>query len=292
MAIAQKTASGIATGFDHDRADSERHTKGGAAKGRSPCASPRPRFRRLRAARVDAADNSVAPCHGVGDLEAMKPLPTFFSRMAVVASLLFAIGSPAWAHPHVFVEARSEIVFNDKVEVVAVRHIWRFDAAFTSFAIQGLDTDGDGKLSQDELAPLAKINMESLKDYEFFTYLDVGAAQAKFSEPEEYWLDFSDGRLTLFYTLPLEKPLAASKQRSELAVFDPEYFIAFEMTETDPFVLVDAAAGCKLETARAEAPDPATAAMLAQIPQDVRELPKEFQAVTETLSNNAVVRCP
>lgn len=226
----------------------------------------------------------------------MNPiLKALHTSPRALGGALVALGlsaSAALTHPHVLVEARSEIVFNDQTEVTAVRHIWRFDAAFTAFAIQGLDTDGDGTLSQDELQPLAKINVESLQEYDFFTYLDVGPVEATFKDPEEYWLDFSDGRLTLFYTLPLTKPLSAKGQESELAVFDPTYFVAFEMTKQDPFVLVDAGKDCSLAVVRADAPDENTMAELAKIPQDVREIPQEFMAVTETLSNNAVVKCP
>ena len=58
--------------------------------------------------------------------------------------------------------------------MTAVRNIWQFDEAFTAFAIQGLDADNDGKLSDDELAPLAKVNVDSLREYAFFTWLTAG----------------------------------------------------------------------------------------------------------------------
>lgn len=196
----------------------------------------------------------------------------------------------AVAHPHVLVEARSELVFEGST-VKAVRHVWRFDRAFTAFAIQGLDADGNGKLSDDELKPLAKLNVESLKDYESFTFLHVGDTKAAFQDAEEYWLDFSDGRLTLFFTLELAKPLPLENRQLTLEVFDPTYFIAFSMTETDPFVLSDAAEGCKLNASFAKEPDDETAARLAEIPQDVREIPQEFLDVTQTLSNTAIVEC-
>lgn len=195
------------------------------------------------------------------------------------------------AHPHVFVEARSELVFDDQQRIEAVRHIWRFDDAFTAFAIQGLDEDGDGTLSQEELQPLAKVNVDSLKEYEYFTALFVGEAEVAFSKPQEYWLDFADGRLTLFYTLPVEEPLLMDAQEAELQVYDPEYFVAFEMTEKDPFVLVDAGSTCQMQVERPEELDYSTAQALAQIPSSVRDLPKQFFQVTQTLANTAKVRC-
>ncbi|MEP3279324.1 MAG: DUF1007 family protein [Stappiaceae bacterium] len=202
-----------------------------------------------------------------------------------------AATSVAQAHPHVFVEARSELVFDDQKRIEAVRHIWRFDDAFTAFAIQGLDEDGDGTLTQEELQPLAEVNVESLKEYDYFTALFVGQAEVAFSDPTEYWLDFSDGRLTLFYTLPLEAPILMDGQEAEFQVYDPTYFVAFEMTETDPFVLVDAGSSCQMHVERPDELEEGTAQALAQIPSSVRDLPKQFLDVTQTLANTAKVSC-
>ena len=77
------------------------------------------------------------------------------TRYALAAALLLAATPAAEAHPHVFVDARAELVFDATGQVTAVRHIWQFDQAFSEYAIQGLDANDDGKLSDDELAPLA-----------------------------------------------------------------------------------------------------------------------------------------
>ncbi len=126
------------------------------------------------------------------------------AALALAGLISMAAAGPAAAHPHVFVDARAEIVFDKAGEVTAVRHIWQFDEAFTAFAIQGLDANNDGKLSDDELAPLAKVNVDSLKEYEFFTWLRLGGKKFPFVPPSEYWLEFHGGRLTLFYALAAE----------------------------------------------------------------------------------------
>src|SRR5262249_37748969 len=136
-----------------------------------------------------------------------------------------------------------EVVFNETGRVMAIRQIWQFDEAFTQYAIQGLDTNNDGKLSDAELKPLADVNVKSLKEFEFFTYLTSGRDSAKFLPPKEYWLEFPGGRLTLFYTLPLEKPMITGKH-AMLEIFDPEYFVAFTFLKTDPITLVNAPKGC------------------------------------------------
>lgn len=212
---------------------------------------------------------------------------------ALLASVLtFAVIVPrvAEAHPHVLVDARAEIVFDQNAEITAIRNIWQFDEAFTSYAIQGLDTDGDSKLSDAELAPLAKVNIESLNEFDFFTWLTIGGKEQAFVPPTEYWLEFHGGRLTLFYTLPLKEPTAVGPDTA-LEVFDPEYFVAFVFMPEKTVTLDGAPAGCKAEYHAPKELDSSTAALLGSIPADQRELPPDLQAYTADLANKITVAC-
>jgi ABC-type uncharacterized transport system substrate-binding protein len=199
--------------------------------------------------------------------------------------------SPAAAHPHVLVEARAEVVFDDSGRMSAIRNIWQFDEAFTAFAIQGLDTDNDGKLSDAELAPLAKVNVESLAEFDFFTKLLVGKERSVMVQPTEYWLELHDARLTLFYSLPLQAPAALSG-RATLEVFDPEYFVAFTFMKVDPVRLDGAPDGCHATYHPPRALDAQTTSALAAIPRSERELPPDLASAAASLTNLITIDCP
>jgi ABC-type uncharacterized transport system substrate-binding protein len=220
-----------------------------------------------------------------------ETLTALRSRFALVTALVAAIPTAAEAHPHVFVDARAELVFDPAGEVTAVRHVWQFDEAFSEYAIQGLDANDDGKLSDEELAPLAKVNVDSLKEYDFFTYLRTGGKKLPFVQPSEYWLEFHGGRLTLFYTLPLKTPVAI-KGRATLEVFDPEYFVAFTFLKDKPVVLKDAPAGCSASYRPPKPLDNATMAMLGAIPADQHDLPPELEDAAAGLANLITLECP
>lgn len=197
------------------------------------------------------------------------------------------------AHPHVFVEAREEIVFDDAGKITAIRHVWRFDDAFSAYATQGFDVNRDRVFSMEELQPLAQVNVESLKEYHYFTYVDVDGKQVGLGTPTEYWLQHADGLLTLFYTLPLAEPLDPAGHTVRVDVYDPQYYVAVDLVRDTPFALAGAAPkGCTLTVKEPEDLDPMTATQLALIPPDTRELPENLRSATRGLANSAIVKCP
>jgi ABC-type uncharacterized transport system substrate-binding protein len=214
---------------------------------------------------------------------------TLAGILALLAALL-AFPTGAGAHPHVLVDAASEIVFDDKGRIAAVRHHWRFDEAFSAFAVQGLDTNGDGAYTREELAPLAQVNVESLSEFEFFTFLSAGDYEAGFSEPRDYWLETDNEFLTLHFTLPVSRALASTGPVT-LEVYDPEYFVAFSLPSVEAVRLANAPQGCSLSVHLARELDAESQAALAEIGPEQRELPPELKDLTEGLDNSAVVTC-
>ena len=105
---------------------------------------------------------------------------------------------PAAAHPHVWVKATSELIYAPDGSITGIRHHWAFDDMFSAFAVQGLETKEKGKFTREELAPLAKVNVESLKEYDYFTYATVDGKKTPLGDPlPDYWLDYKDEMLTL-----------------------------------------------------------------------------------------------
>ena len=212
------------------------------------------------------------------------------TRTLTFIALLILMAAPAAAHPHVWIDSASEILFDKSGRMVAIRHHWRFDEGFSAYAIQGLDTNDDGKYSREELDPLAQVNVESLNEYEFFTFMTIGDRDIGFSDPRDYWLDLDAGQLTLHFTLPLTEP-AKPDAAAILEVYDPEYFVAFELPSMEAVRLVDAPAGCGLTVRLARELDADAASALAEIGPEQRELPDELKDLTDGLDNSATLTC-
>jgi ABC-type uncharacterized transport system substrate-binding protein len=213
----------------------------------------------------------------------MKPALLALVSLAALAGL----AQPAQAHPHVWITAEAEIVYAADGKVSGVRHHWTFDAGYSAYLTQGLDKNGDGKLTPDELQDMAKENAESLVEFDYFTVLKVNGAKQAFEPPREYGMTFENGQARLSLLLPVKS--APNGKTLSLEVYDPSFFVSFSLVDGDDAVrLAGAPKGCAATVAR---PKPVAA--------DQQKLSESFfEALTSAsnygsnFANRAIVACP
>ncbi len=110
---------------------------------------------------------------------------------ALFGSLVW-VAAPAEAHPHVWVTTETTVLFENGT-IVGLRHKWSFDDFYASMALQGLDANNDGVYDRSELAPLAKVNIEGLKEFDYFTTAKLGGETLKFQAPTDFYLEHAAG---------------------------------------------------------------------------------------------------
>jgi ABC-type uncharacterized transport system substrate-binding protein len=157
-------------------------------------------------------------------------------RILSLACWLAALAVPAAAHPHVWVTVEATVVYEGG-KITGLSHKWTFDDMYTAMAIEGLDTNGDKIYSKEELADLAKVNIDGLKEFGYFTYAKLGETALKLKEPVDYWLEHKDGVLSLHFTLPLDQPVLADAEGFNFSVYDESFFIAFDFAKDNPVKL-------------------------------------------------------
>ena len=167
--------------------------------------------------------------------------------LALIAfGLLFQ--QPAAAHPHVWIDAKSDLVFDAQGRVVAIDHDWTLDEMYTEAAVDGLDTDGDGTYSPTELEPLTKENIDSLKEFFYFTNMKVDGKKVAFKDPTDARQRWFKKRLILHFQLPLQQPLDPRTTKIVYRVYDPSFFIDVEFAGKESISAVGSMpAGCHME---------------------------------------------
>ncbi|MBO1019059.1 DUF1007 family protein [Methylobacterium sp. SD274] len=223
---------------------------------------------------------------------------SFVASSLAALALSLGAAAPASAHPHVWVTSKAEIDYGEGGKVTGIRHAWTFDASYSASAIQGLDANGDGTVSPDELAGLATDNTANLAEFAYFTKLKIGGKEQTFADPIEPSMRMDGDRLTLSFLLPLKSPVAQGRGVAALEVFDPTYFVAFSLSEdADTARLVGSPAGCAATITRPKSEQAKTAdAKTADAKPGLSEA--FFEALTNASSygvqfaNRIIVACP
>lgn len=212
--------------------------------------------------------------------------------LLVTAGLLSGVG-PALAHPHIWVTAKAELAYEGG-RLTGIRHSWRFDKSYSAYVTQGLDKNGDGRLSPEELQDLATTNTENLAEYAYFTKLKIAGKEQGFSTPREARMAMEDGRLSLTFVLPVASPTAQGKGIATFEVYDPTYLVAFSLAEgSDAARLSGAPSGCATNITRAKNSEPVVADAGGQGLTEAF-----FEALTaasnygEQFANRVLVACP
>jgi ABC-type uncharacterized transport system substrate-binding protein len=208
--------------------------------------------------------------------------------LLTVAAAILAGMTSARAHPHVWVTMRSDLIYAPDGRITGIRNHWTFDEGFSTFATQGLETDGKGGFTARALAPLGQVNIESLKEFDYFTYAKADGRKASMRAPlPDYQLTYTNPNLTLNFTLPFKTPVKAKMLRIE--IYDPTIFVDFEFAKDEPVKLIGAPIKCKLKAQTAPGISPAQIMTLGEAFFNALTSASSFG---EQFANKIEVTCP
>lgn len=215
-------------------------------------------------------------------------MPRGLGPKLLIALAFAGFAGPALAHPHVWVTAKAEVVYDSDGRVTGIRHAWTFDKGYSAYVTQGLDKNGDGRLAPEELKDLAKENTESLVEFDYFTVLKMSGRKQDFASPRDYAMTHDGEAATLAFVLPLRSPAAA--KTVSLEVYDPTLFVSFTLAPGDDAVkLASAPQGCTTSVSR---PKPVEQAQQQTMSESFFETLTANSTFGVQFANRAIVACP
>ena len=210
--------------------------------------------------------------------------------LALASAATLALAGAAQAHPHIFIDAKATIVFNDAGELTQIRNSWTFDEAFSVWQVQGLDTNNDGITSSEEMQELADENIKGLAEYGFYTSAGNAESSLPFASMDDAKFEYANNRSTLSFGIEPQAPYRI-KDKLEIAVADPEYYVAITFHAPADITLENAPAGCAVHMEPPRELSPDLQARLYELPSDVTKLPPELEAAVRDSQGAIVVDC-
>lgn len=134
------------------------------------------------------------------------------------------------AHPHVFVDARMEVVINEENAFTELRHVWRFDELFSATLLIDFDNNGNNQLDEDEIKEITDTVQKSIAEYDFYTAIRKGKEVINFYEPEEIKAYMEDDRMIMLLAIEPENPVKLGDEMLRISASDTSYYVAFDFT--------------------------------------------------------------
>jgi ABC-type uncharacterized transport system substrate-binding protein len=175
--------------------------------------------------------------------------------LASAAAALLVSTVPASVHPHVFAEARLDVVLNPDHTVKSLRHLWRFDDLFSSTVLMEFDKNSDLKLDDTELKEVANTIYTSLAEYGYFQIVTSNGKDVKMKPPAHLMANYENDQLIVLFESEPEQPLKLSG-KIDFGVYDPTFYTAIDFTEDANMSVADLPPMCTKQVIR---PDPDTA---------------------------------
>jgi ABC-type uncharacterized transport system substrate-binding protein len=156
-------------------------------------------------------------------------------RVALLILLLgLGIALPAAAHPHIFIEEHVEVLF-DQNNVTGVRMTWSFDELYSSMLRSDYTDTKKGPITAKDVKSLHEKAFNNLASVHYFTTMSLDGKPVTFGVPKDFTASFNaDDKAIYSFVIPVTLPKATERSLLEIAVFDPEYYVDFELASDDP----------------------------------------------------------
>lgn len=151
---------------------------------------------------------------------------------AMIAATFCTFAVPALAHPHIFIDATVTPQFDAGGRLAALRVDWAYDEFYSLALIAEYDLDGnnDGTPDPDRLRAFAGKDVDWAAGFPGDLVVEQNGRPARLGPVRDHAASWKNGRIVASHTRPL--PGLDATQPVKIRVYDPEYFVAYDVPST------------------------------------------------------------
>lgn len=157
----------------------------------------------------------------------------FISFGLIGIGVLHTTGQSLYAHPHVFIVQRLNIVFDDK-GLAGIKVRWGFDDMFSSMIAGDYDRNQNGRLESKEVQTIKEKAFNYISNYNYFTFVKIDGKRFEVKYIKDFVAILEKNKLIYEFFVPCH--VAAIDQFKEIiiATYDPSYYTAIFFAKNRP----------------------------------------------------------
>lgn len=156
-----------------------------------------------------------------------------FLCLALVALVIFLFPKSGMAHPHVFVENKLIIVFDDQ-GMAGIRVEWVFDEMFSSLIMEDFLGGLPKTLKKQDMTLIKEKVFDNLKEYGYFTFVKINGKPFEVKFIQNFEADVLQERLVYRFFIPCHVKTLAQWKSVTVSQYDPTYYTAVYFAEKTP----------------------------------------------------------
>lgn len=160
------------------------------------------------------------------------------ARLLLGASAAVGFGSPAWAHPDIWIEDRVTFIFRE-AQVTGIEESWTFDPDYSKTLLADYDAASDENISAAESKAMAEHILPNLAEVRYFTYVRVDGRDLGTLPLHDFVATARDGRVNFTFVVDLPSPVDPLRQALKVEINDRDYYAEIRLSEKGPVQLRD-----------------------------------------------------
>jgi len=146
-----------------------------------------------------------------------------FNKISLLCLLLLYVPSFLQGHPHIFIDNKITIVFDQK-GLAGFNLDWVFDKVFSASIIHDFDLNGDGIFSKTEIAAIKENAFSNLSNFNYFCFITINGSVFRVQYVTDFSAAVRDKRVIYKFFVPCHVQGITEFKMVTAAVYDETYF--------------------------------------------------------------------
>jgi len=155
-------------------------------------------------------------------------------RFFLISIFLLFIVTPKFinAHPHVFIDTKIKVYFDDK-GMSGVKVSWTFDDLFSELMMDEFDEDFDEQFSKEEQKVIYSKAFTNLKKFNYFTEIEIDGKAFDIKYVTNFSAILDDGIMVYSFFIPCHVLANNTNRKIDIYTYDNSYYMDLSLASND-----------------------------------------------------------